>query len=197
MELSPRFSQALTFAHDLHVAQKRKGSHAPYISHLLTVCSLVLEYGGDEDCAIAALLHDAIEDQGGAATREKICLHFGQRVTTLVNECTESDQTPNPPWRERKEAYLAHIPKMSDEVALISAADKIHNARSILRDYQTLGEDIWNRFRGGKEGTLWYYRSLMNAFRERKVTPIVEELTKVVHELERITEIAIVSTNNS
>ncbi|NBD34303.1 MAG: HD domain-containing protein [Cyanobacteria bacterium] len=186
MELSPRFSQALTFAHNLHIKQKRKGSHTPYISHLLTVCSLVLEYGGDEDCAIAALLHDAIEDQGGAATREKIRLHFGQRVTTLVDECTESDQTPKPPWQERKETYLAHIPQMSDEIALISTADKIHNARSILRDYQTLGEDIWNRFHGGKEGTLWYYRSSVNAFRKRKVTPIVEELTEVVNQLEII-----------
>jgi (p)ppGpp synthase/HD superfamily hydrolase len=188
MKLSPRFSQALTFANDLHVTQKRKGSHTPYISHLLTVCSLVLEYGGDEDCAIAALLHDAIEDQGGAATREKIRLHFGQRVTTLVDACTESDQTPKPPWQERKEAYLAHIPKMSDEVALISAADKIHNARSILRDYQTLGEDIWNRFRAGKKVTLWYYRSSVNAFRQRKLTPIIEELTEVVRQLETIAD---------
>ena len=186
MELSPHFSQALTFANELHFQQRRKGSNVPYISHLLSVCSLVLEYGGDEDCAIAALLHDAIEDQGGAATREKICLHFGERVTTLVDECTESDQTPKPPWRERKEAYLAHIPQMSDEVALISAADKTHNARSILRDYQTLGEAIWNHFHGGKEGTLWYYRSLVSAFRKRKITPIVEELTEVVNQLEGI-----------
>ncbi|AFZ42481.1 metal dependent phosphohydrolase [Halothece sp. PCC 7418] len=186
MKLSPRFSQALTFANDLHLKQKRKGSHSPYISHLLTVCSLVLEYGGDEDCAIAALLHDAIEDQGGAATRETIRLQFGERVTTLVDGCTESDQTPKPPWQKRKEAYIAHIPKMSDQVALISAADKIHNARSILRDYQTLGEEIWERFRGGKEGTLWYYRSLVSAFRKRNVTPIVEELTTVVDQLEAI-----------
>jgi (p)ppGpp synthase/HD superfamily hydrolase len=186
MVLSSRFNHALTFASDLHSQQVRKGSQVPYISHLLGVCSLVLEYGGDEDCAIAALLHDAIEDQGGAATREKIRYHFGEKVTAIVDSCTDADQTPKPPWRERKEAYIAHIREMSAEAALVSAADKLHNASSILKDYRLVGEEIWERFRGKKEGTLWYYRALVNAFRQREVTPIVEELTRVVEELDAI-----------
>lgn len=185
MELSARFDRALTVASDLHRQQVRKGSDIPYISHLLGVCSLVLEYGGDEDCAIVALLHDAIEDQGSAETREKI-RDFGERVVGIVEACSETEQIPKPPWRERKEAYIAHIPNMSDEVALVSVADKVHNASSIIKDYRVVGEEIWERFKGKKEGTLWYYRALTDAFRQRKVTPIVEELTKVVEQLESL-----------
>lgn len=186
MELSSRFDQALTFASSLHRQQERKGSQVPYMTHLLGVCSLVLEYGGDEDCAIAALLHDAIEDQGGVATRDKIFHHFGERVTTIVEACTDADEIPKPPWRERKEAYIAYIPNLSAEAALVSAADKVHNASSIIRDHRVMGEEIWQRFQGQKEGTLWYYRALTNAFREREITPIVEELTQVVEQLESL-----------
>lgn len=186
MELSPRFDQALTFTSNLHRQQKRKGSNVPYLSHLLGVCSLVLEYGGDEDCAIAALLHDAIEDQGGTATRDKILSIFGEKVTRVVEECTDAYEVPKPPWQERKEAYIAHIPKMSSEGALVSAADKLYNANSIIRDYRLIGEEIWERFQGKKEGTLWYYRALRDAFRQREITPIVEELTQVVARLEAL-----------
>lgn len=188
MELSSRFDRALTFASDLHRKQMRKGSNIPYISHLLGVCSLVLEYGGDEDSAIAALLHDAIEDQGGIATRDKIAQEFGQNVVSIVESCSDANETPKPPWRERKEAYIAHIPEMSSQAALVSAADKIYNANSIIKDHRLIGEEIWQRFKAKKEGTLWYYNSLLNAFRQREITPIIEELTRVIQQLEALSQ---------
>jgi len=186
MKLSSRFDNALTFASELHRDQVRKGSNIPYMAHLLGVCSLVLEYGGNEDCAIAALLHDAVEDQGGSETQKQIYENFGEQVGSIVDGCTDAYSEPKPPWQERKEAYIAQIPEMSDEVALVSAADKLHNAQSILKDYQESGEQIWERFKGHKEGTLWYYRAVLNAFRNRKVTPIVEGLTEVIDQLERV-----------
>ncbi len=186
MILSSRFDFALTFATDLHRDQVRKGSNVPYISHLLGVCSLVLEYGGDEDSAIAALLHDAIEDQGGLPTRDKIQQHFGENVTAIVEACTDAYETPKPPWRERKEAYLNHVPEMSDQAALVSAADKLHNVRSIIKDWHEIGEKIWDIFSVSKEKTLWYYRELAVAFYKRKPTPIATELKRTVQELETI-----------
>ncbi len=186
MQLSPRFDEALTFTSELHRQQMRKGSGVPYLSHLLGVCSSVLEYGGDEDCAIAALLHDAIEDQGGKATRDKIYEKFGSTVTAIVEACTDADQTPKPPWRERKEAFIARIPQMSDQATLVCAADKLYNARSIVKDYRIVGEEIWERFTGKKEGTLWYYRALVSAFHQRQMTPILEELTAIVEQLETL-----------
>lgn len=184
MILSQRFVDALTFATALHANQIRKGSGVPYISHLLGVTSIALEHGANEDEAIAALLHDAIEDQGGAATREEIRRRFGDTVTEIVNGCTDADTTPKPPWQERKQAYIAHIPTASTSVRLVSAADKLHNARSILTDYHIVGEAIWERFQGGKQGTLWYYRSLVGAFRQAGSSPLIDELERVVLELE-------------
>lgn len=190
MILSSRFDFALTFATELHRRQVRKGSNVPYIAHLLGVCSLVLEYGGDEDSAIAALLHDAIEDQGGLPTRDKIRHHFGENVTAIVEACSEANETPKPPWRERKEAYINHVREMSDQAALVSAADKLHNVRSILKDWQAIGEKIWDIFSASKEETLWYYRKLAVAFYERNPTsPIFLELKRAVRELETIAEI--------
>ncbi len=186
MKLSTRFDEALTFASDLHRDQVRKGSNVPYIAHLLGVCSLVLEYGGDENCAIAALLHDAVEDQGGTETQKQIYRKFGEEVGKIVDGCTDASTEPKPPWQERKQAYIEQIPEMSHEVALVSAADKLYNAQSILKDYQEVGNEIWERFKGKKAGTLWYYRSVVNAFRQRKVTPIVEALTAVVKQLETV-----------
>jgi GTP pyrophosphokinase len=184
MKLSECFTQALIFASQLHAKQTRKGSGVPYVAHLLAVASIALEYGASEDEAIAALLHDAIEDQGGAATREEIRRRFGDTVTEIVDGCTESDITPKPPWRQRKEAYIAHIPNASVSVRLVSAADKLHNARSILKDYRLLGDGVWERFQGGKNGTLWYYRSIVDAFHTVESTPLVDELERVVSELE-------------
>lgn len=184
--LSSRFTEALTYATKLHSNQVRKGSGVPYIAHLLGVTSIALEYGANEDEAIAALLHDAIEDQGGEATRAEIRRRFGDTVTEIVDGCTDAKTIPKPPWRERKEAYIAHIFNASSSELLVSCADKLHNARSILNDYRVLGEAVWERFKGGKEGTLWYYRSLVEAFCQTGSSPLLDELERVVLELEQL-----------
>ena len=189
--LSNRFTEALVYAKELHDTQTRKGSNIPYLAHLLGAASIALEYGANEDEAIAALLHDAIEDQGGPPTGREIRRRFGDTVADIVEGCTDGDTTPKPPWRERKEAYIAHIPTASSSVRLVSAADKLYNAWSILKDYRVLGESVWQRFKGGgKEGTLWYYRSLVTALRQGEslpqLTPLVDELDRVVTKLEKL-----------
>jgi GTP pyrophosphokinase len=184
--LSPRFEDALVYASRLHAGQLRKGTPVPYVAHLLAVAALVLEHGGGEDEAIAALLHDAVEDQGGAATREEIRRRFGEAVVAIVDGCTDADTVPKPPWRKRKEAHVAHVGHAAPAVRLVVAADKLHNARSIIADYRRLGETLWDRFRGGREGTLWYYRALVDALRAAGPTPLVEELERTVGELERM-----------
>lgn len=190
MKLSDRFTDAFIYASQLHANQTRKGRGVPYIAHLLGVASIALEHGANEDEAIAALLHDAIEDQGGAATRAEIRRRFGDTVTAIVDGCTDTDITPKPPWRQRKEAYIAHISNASPSVRLVSSADKLYNARSILNDYRLLGDALWERFRGGKQGTLWYYRALVEAFRAVESTPLVDELERVVSELEQLVSAA-------
>jgi len=187
--LSDKFTEALVYAAQLHATQIRKGSGVPYIAHLLGVASIALEYGANESEAIAALLHDAIEDQGGAKIRDEIQQRFGETVAQIVEGCTDTDLTPKPPWRDRKEAYLAHISHTSASVRLVSAADKLYNAQSILKDYRQIGDEIWQRFTGKKEGTLWYYRSLVNAFRQVETTPLIEELDRVVAELEQLVKV--------
>ncbi|MBD2242781.1 HD domain-containing protein [Nostoc sp. FACHB-888] len=182
--LSERFITALTYATQLHANQVRKGSGVPYVAHLLGVASIALEYGANEDEAIGALLHDAIEDQGGAATREEIRRRFGDNVTAIVDGCTDADTTPKPPWRQRKEAYIAHIPTASPSVLLVSLADKLYNAQSILKDYRVLGDSLWERFHGGKEGTLWYYRALVDTFRKTGTIIIIDDLERVVAQIE-------------
>jgi GTP pyrophosphokinase len=191
MKLSERFTDALVFATELHANQTRKGGGVPYIAHLIGVASIALEHGANEDEAIAALLHDAIEDQGGAATREEIRRRFGDTVTEIVDGCTDTDTTtPKPPWRQRKEAYIARLPNESTSVHLVSAADKLYNSRSILTDYRLIGDAVWERFHGGKTGTLWYYRAMVEAFRAIESTPLVDELERVVNELESLVGIA-------
>jgi (p)ppGpp synthase/HD superfamily hydrolase len=186
MPLTERFSQALAYACELHRDQLRKGSGIPYLSHLLAVTAIALEHGANEEEAIAALLHDAIEDQGGARVREEICRRFGRHVADIVDGCTDADTIPKPPWRERKEKYLAHLPKASASVQLISAADKLHNARSLVQDYQAIGESLWDRFSGGKSGTLWYYRAVVTALSSAPQTKIVEELDRMITTLESL-----------
>ena len=188
MELSHRFEEALLLALRLHADQKKKGTDTPYVAHLLSVAGIAIEYGGDEDEAIAALLHDAVEDAGGAPTREKIRGQFGERVAGIVDGCTDTDVSPKPPWRERKEAYLSHMKDASPSVILVSAADKLHNVRSLIMDYRKAGETLFERFNGGRDGTLWYYRSLVTAFRSRTADPIIDELDRAVTELERLCE---------
>lgn len=184
--LSPRFDDALVYASQLHRDQVRKGTHIPYVSHLLAVAAIVLEHGGREDEAIAALLHDAVEDQGGSETREAIRERFGEDVAAIVDGCSDADTLPKPPWDERKKAYVAHVVIAPPSVRLVSAADKLHNARAILADYRQLGETLWDRFNGGRDGTLWYYRALADAFRSVEPNALSEELDRTVAELEHM-----------
>jgi (p)ppGpp synthase/HD superfamily hydrolase len=184
--LTDRFTQALDLATHLHAKQVRKGTRIPYIAHLLAVASLVLENGGGEDEAIAALLHDAVEDQGGAKTLEKIRRQFGERVAEIVLGCSDTDQMPKPPWRARKETYIDHVRHASASIQLVSLADKVHNARSILADYRTHGDQVWSRFHGGQTGTLWYYRALIAAFQANGHQGLVAELDRVISEIEQL-----------
>jgi len=185
-----RIDRALLYASELHARQRRKGSDIPYLGHLLGVASIVLDYGGNEDEAIAALLHDAIEDQGGDATRQEIRRRFGDQVTEIVDGCTDSDRVPKPPWGPRKRAYIARLRHEPKSVLLVSAADKLHNARAVLADYRVVGDSLWSRFTGGKEGTLWYYRELVKAYRDAGAPAgLTEELDRVVSELERLARI--------
>jgi (p)ppGpp synthase/HD superfamily hydrolase len=184
--LGPRFDQALLYASELHRRQVRKGTTIPYIAHLLSVTALVLEDGGGEDEAIAALLHDAVEDQGGQATLAEISRRFGEQVASWVLALSDTDTIPKPPWRARKEQYFEHLAKASPEVLRISLADKLHNARSILEDVRREGGATWARFKGGKAGTLWYYRSLADLFQSRLSSPRAAELDRVVAEMEAL-----------
>jgi GTP pyrophosphokinase len=184
--LNERFEQALVYAARLHANQRRKSSDAPYLAHLMAVAALVLEHGANEDEAIAALLHDAVEDQGGASTRAEIARRFGERVASIVDGCTDTDQQPKPPWRARKEAYLAHLADAKDSVRLISAADKLHNVRDLTAALRSQGEAVWQHFRGGRAGTLWYYRAVLETLRTRGPQTLVEELGRAIAELETL-----------
>lgn len=185
-KLGPRFERALVFATRKHAGQQRKGTPVPYVSHLLGVAGLVLEAGGDEDLAIAALLHDVAEDCGGIPMLDQVRRRFGKRVARIVEGCSDPFTIPKPPWRERKEPYLKHLHTADADTRLVSAADKLHNARSILSDYRELGERIWERFQGKREGTLWYYRALVDEFKRKKPNRLVNELERVVLELEAL-----------
>lgn len=189
VRLGPRFLRAFHFAAEKHTGQTRKASTIPYIAHLMGVASLVLEFGGDEDMAIAALLHDVVEDCGGVPMLAEVRRKFGSRVAAIVEGCTDSDSTPKPPWRERKETYIRHLKTADADTHLVSAADKLNNVRSILSDYRELGDGIWERFNGGREGTLWYYRSLLEEFR-RQPNRLVREFELAVTELEAKTKIS-------
>jgi len=187
-ELGPRFAEALTFAFEAHAGQARKGTEIPYVGHLLGVAALVIEGGGDEDEAIAALLHDAAEDPGGKAMLEEIRRRFGASVADIVEACSDTLETPKPAWRLRKERYLEHLASAPPSVLRISAADKLYNAQMILKDYRELGDDLWERFNVGRDEQLWYYRALADTFSE--VTPgyLADELDRVVTELEVMAE---------
>ncbi len=188
MHYGHKFEEAMSYASQVHAEQKRKGTEIPYITHLLAVTAIVGENGGTEDEAVAALLHDAPEDQGGEERLEDIRIRFGDEVAEIVAACSDTFETPKPPWRERKEAYIAHIREAPESARLVSAADKLHNARSILSDYREVREDLWRRFTGGREGTLRYYGALVEAFQETGTKPaIVEELARTVAELRRLT----------
>ena len=185
----PKFDEALLLAHELHRHDIRKGTGKPYISHLLGVCSLVVDYGGDEEMAIAALLHDAVEDHGGLPMLERIREEFGKRVAHIVDGCTDSyavDPALKKPWRERKEAYIARVPQEDADVRLVSAADKLYNARTLVRDLRKHGVASLDRFNGGRKDTVWYYDELVHAFRRAGTNELVEELAISVDEMKRI-----------
>ena len=162
--LTVRFDAALAYASQIHRLQERKGSGIPYISHLLAVAAIALENGADENQAIAALLHDAAEDQGGRERLADIAVHFGLDVAEMVDHCTDTHIEPKPAWRPRKEAYIDSLASKPARSLAVSLADKIHNASAINADLRAVGEAVWDRFTGGRDGTLWYYRALASAF---------------------------------
>jgi GTP pyrophosphokinase len=192
MKLSPDFDEALAYAARLHAGQVRKGSETPYIAHLLAVAAIALEHGASEDEAIAALLHDAVEDQGGRPTLERIRRRFGDEVATIVDGCTDTDEMHKPSWRPRKERYIAHLRQAPYAVRLVAAADKLHNAHSVLAEYRILGEELWTKFTGGREGTLWFYPAVAAALQaarqpgEDQLDALIAELARVVAALERV-----------
>jgi GTP pyrophosphokinase len=185
---SSRLIDALGVAARLHATQRRKGSEVPYLGHLLGACSIALDYGADEDEAIAALLHDAIEDVEPTADARAAVAKFGDRVLHIVEGCTDSDQHPKPPWHARKQAYVDHLAEADASVLLVSAADKLHNARSVVADLRRHGESTWDRFNGGRDGSLWYYRALVAAFRANPAhhVALVDELDRAVIEMETL-----------
>lgn len=180
IELTDRFEEALVFAFRVHAKQRRKASDVPYVSHLLGVAALVLEDGGDEDEAIAALLHDSVEDQGGLPMLEEIRSRFGVRVANIVDGCSDSYGSPKLPWRERKENYLQRLVSQSPEIRRVSLADKLHNARNLLLLLQKEGHVVWERFNGGKEGTLWYFNRLNEIFKATGKDSLTEEYDFVI-----------------
>jgi len=184
-KLTSRFDEAFRYAHEAHVAQVRKGSGAPYVSHLMGVASIVLDDGGSEDEAIAALLHDAPEDQGGRGRLADIRERFGDTVAQIVEDCTDSWNEPKEPWLERKQAYIQHARKLSGPSLRVSAADKVHNAYAILRDLRNLGERAWERFNATPDDVVAYYESLVRAYREAGGGVLVDELDRIVRGIQR------------
>lgn len=187
--LTARFDEALRFASEVHRHQNRKGGEIPYIAHLLAVTAFVLENGGDEDTAIAALLHDTVEDQGGLPMLERVRAAFGPRVASIVMEVSDNEGDPKPPWKMRKQDFINAIPRLSPEARLIALSDKLHNVRSTIDEFRRVGDVVWTRFHGRRDGTLWYYREVLRALRSvngtQQVTiePLLQELTRAINEL--------------
>jgi len=189
--LTDLFDRALLYATHVHGGQVRKGSSTPYVAHLMAVSATVLEYGGDEDLAIAALLHDSVEDQGGAGRLEDVRNRFGKRVAKIVAACSDSMANTaagekKPDWHTRKMAYIKHLKTADEDILRVSLADKVHNARAILRDLRKpeIGKKIWSRFSQPREETLWYYRGLAKVFRKALPGQLSEELHEIVSVLE-------------
>ena len=168
--LSPKFALALQFANEIHGTQQRKGVGAPYISHLMAVSALVLEHGGNETEAIAALLHDAAEDCGGRPMLETVRVMFGDAVAEIVEACTDTMEEPKPAWRPRKEAYVAHLAGASPSIKLVAGCDKLHNLTTTLRDLRA-GQpaDYWSRFTAGADSQAWYYGECRKALADSPV----------------------------
>jgi (p)ppGpp synthase/HD superfamily hydrolase len=184
-KLTSRFDEAFSYAHAVHAAQTRKGTGAPYVSHLMGVTSIVLDDGGGEDEAIAALLHDAAEDHGGRARLNDIRDRFGDVVAAVVEDCTDSWSEPKEPWLERKQAYIQHARGLSGPSLRVSVADKVHNAYAILRDLRNKGEQVWDRFNATPDDVVAYYESLVRAYREAGGGALVDELDRIVRGIQR------------
>ncbi len=167
--LGSRFTDALCLAAELHKSQSRKASGVPYVSHVLAVASIVIEFGGNEDEVIAALLHDAAEDCGGEQTLARIRHDFGTNVADIVLGCSDTTTIPKPPWRTRKEAYLRHLEAANPSIQLVAIADKLHNLKTTIREYALQGDDFWRHFRSGRAGMLWYFEELVRIFRTSSV----------------------------
>jgi GTP pyrophosphokinase len=183
--LTSRFDDAFRYAHEVHASQTRKGSTAPYIGHLIGVASIVLDDGGDEDEAIGALLHDAAEDHGGRARLDDIRSRFGDAVARIVEDCTDSWETPKRPWMERKQAYIQHARSLPSSSLRVSAADKVHNTYAILRDLRNTGERVWERFSAPPDDVLSYYESLVRSYRESGGGRLVDELDRIIRGIQR------------
>ena len=187
MKLSKKYSEALQYAADVHRGQYRKKTKIPYLSHLLGVSAIAMEYGGSEAEAIAALLHDAPEDRGGRAELDRIRATFGDEVAEIVKGCTDAFKKRPGDWKRRKKRYITRLKKESASVCLVSASDKLYNARSILKDYRKLGERLWKRFNGNRRDELWYYRGLIDAFDATGFhRDLIAEIDRVVSEIERL-----------
>lgn len=186
--VSSRFLEAIGYAFELHAGQTRKGTNIPYVAHLMGVAAMVVEDGGDEDEAIAALLHDAAEDRGGEVTLRDIRTRFGEKVARIVEACTDTTERPKPEWRPRKERYIEHLRESPPEVLRVACADRLHNARAILRDYREMGDELWSRFNAGKDEQLWYYGVLAEVFRTRYPGHLSRELNRVVDELRTLAD---------
>lgn len=185
--LTERIAQALALAVEAHDGQKRKGTTIPYIAHPMGVASIALEHGADEDQAMAALLHDAVED-GGAQYSQRIRNQFGDRVADIVDGCTDGvpdESGRKAPWKERKESYISHLRKASDDVLLVSGSDKLHNARAIVEDLLRIGPKVFDRFTATKEQTIWYYETLASVFVSRGA-PISKALTDTVNRMKEL-----------
>ena len=183
--LSARFDEALKYAHDIHRDQVRKGTQSPYISHLMGVASIVLDDGGNEDESIGALLHDAAEDHGGRARLEEIRSRFGDDVAKIVEDCTDSWESPKRPWVERKREYVAHARSLAPSSLRVSCADKVHNTYAILRDLRNSGDEVWDRFNASADDVVAYYDSLVKAFRHSGGGRLVDELDRIVKGIQR------------
>jgi (p)ppGpp synthase/HD superfamily hydrolase len=183
--LTSRFDEAFRYAHAVHGEQVRKGNHTPYIGHLMSVASIVLDDGGSEDEAIGALLHDAAEDHGGRTRLEEIRARFGEAVAKIVEDCTDSWDTPKRPWVDRKRDYVKHAHTLGPSSLRVSAADKVHNSYAILRDLRNAGEKVWTRFNAPADDVVAYYESLVRAFRAAGGGPLVAELERIVKGIQR------------
>jgi GTP pyrophosphokinase len=183
--LTRRFDEAFAYTHDTHADHTRKGTGVPYLGHLMGVASIVIDDGGSEDEAIAALLHDAAEDRGGRERLEDIRARFGEAVARIVEDCTDSWTTPKAPWMERKQKYVEHAKTLPPDSLRVSAADKVHNAYAILRDLRNVGDQVWERFNASADDIVAYYQALVRSFREAGGGRLVDELDRIVRAIER------------